>query len=139
MQMCLLPWPPSSGEMTPVLPKVMTRSGADEFNGWCGYHAQINSVHFVNNSQQVVFQTLHAGEHAVFVKDLGSTDPPRRIRVKEQGSVVLLGCHPDEGTGASTLIVEWSSLSSPPEIWAGRLSLADVHWRCIVGPNHEGM
>eukprot|EP00658_Telonema_sp_P-2_P026744 TRINITY_DN20823_c0_g1_i1.p1 TRINITY_DN20823_c0_g1~~TRINITY_DN20823_c0_g1_i1.p1 ORF type:complete len:479 (+),score=99.89 TRINITY_DN20823_c0_g1_i1:266-1702(+) len=143
MEMCAVPWPLGSGEMRVVVPRVSRRSDGDLFNGWCGYHAQINSVQFVDQSRTVAFQTLLAGEHAVFVLNL-ETKERTRIRLgsvdREDGSVVLLGCHVT--MSRPTLLVEWSSFRCQPEVWAVELNLkngaAVAGWTQVVGPNHGG-
>ena len=76
----------------------------------------------------VAFNTLNAHELAVYTLDLDTLEvcrinPPN----KTAGSTVMLGslaygtdCS-GRNTGVATLLLQWSSLCHPPEIWAASI------------------
>eukprot|EP00656_Telonema_subtile_P030073 TRINITY_DN33106_c0_g1_i1.p1 TRINITY_DN33106_c0_g1~~TRINITY_DN33106_c0_g1_i1.p1 ORF type:complete len:585 (-),score=126.12 TRINITY_DN33106_c0_g1_i1:59-1813(-) len=144
MELCSMNWPPTQEPTTStVVPQVLSRSDDDNFNGFYGFHDQMNSLCFADQARTVMFQSLTAGEHVVHCVDLATAAVSRVSIPGKKGSTSFLGCRA-QGTQGSTeaiVLLEWSNLCSPPEVWAGALGLGDEctqAWHCMTGADDAG-
>lgn len=98
------------------------------------FHESLEKTTWLGDSRHLVFQTWATGRAAVYLLDMQAASSDKKLQrldpaVAKGGSVSLLA------TCSDAMIVTTSSLTRPPEIWAGMLLLDNgtaPHWARVA-------
>ena len=136
-------WPPPPAGVPSsriVADAVAGRVARGVWSGLCGFHPQLDALSWLDGERgasTLVAATISAAEHSIFLVDAAASvddaaAPPRRLTPPgfSRGSTELLAVR------GGLLVVQVSSLTDPPAVWACRPGLdgASDRWVQVSDP-----